>query len=62
MYEPPKNKHFPGNPYAGYAMASSDPAEVLKVIAYELRTLTMLEHPWIEHETVTARLKEKTND
>lgn len=56
MYEPPKNKHFPGNPYAGYAMASSDPAEVLKVIAYELRTLTMLEHPYVDHNDVHKRI------
>ena len=58
MHEPPKSKQLPGNPYADYAQAHMDPAQALLALAWEIRTLVMLEHPNVEHEQVTARLKE----
>ena len=59
MHEPPKSKQLPNNPYAEYAQQHMDPALATLALAWEIRTLTMLEHPHIEHETVTARLKEQ---
>ena len=59
MHEPPKSKQLPGNPYAEYAQAHMDPAQATLALAWEIRTLVMLEHPWIDHEEVAARLKEK---
>ena len=54
--------HLPGNPYAFYGAQGGPEAQALLALAYEIRTLTMLEHPWIDHEEVEARLKEKTNE
>ena len=50
------------NPYEELARTHQDPALATLALAWEIRTLIMLEHPWIEHETITARLKEATND
>ena len=58
MYEPPKSRQLPGNPYAGIAAAHNDTTQALLALAYEIRTLIMLEHPHIEHETVTKRMKD----
>lgn len=44
------------NPYAKYAQAHMDPALALLALAWEIRTLTMLEHPWIDHEETLTRL------
>jgi hypothetical protein len=54
MHEPPKSKQLPGNPYADYAQQHMDPA-----LAWEIRTLIMLEHPHVGHEQVEARMKEQ---
>ena len=59
MHEPPKSKHLPGNPYAIHGAQGGPEAQALLALAWEIRTLTMLEHPWIEHEEVAARLKEQ---
>lgn len=54
--------NLPGNPFALHGAQGGPEAQALLALAWEIRTLTMLEHPWIDHETITARLKEKTND
>ena len=58
MYEPPKSRQLPGNPYAGIAAAHNDTTQATLALAWEIRTLIMLEQPHVEHETVTARLKD----
>ena len=61
MYEPPKSRQLPGNPYAGIAAAHNDTTQAILALAWEIRTLIMLEHPHIEHEEVAARLKENND-
>ena len=56
MYEPPKSRQLPGNPYAGIAAAHNDTTQATLALAWEIRTLTMLEHPWIDHEETLTRL------
>ena len=53
--------HLPGNPYAFYGAQGGPEAQALLALAWEIRTLVMLEHPHVEHEEVAARLKETTN-
>ena len=50
--------HLPGNPYAIHGAQGGPEALALLALAYEIRTLIMLEHPHIEHETVTKRMKD----
>ena len=59
MHEPPKSKQLPGNPFALHGAQGGPEAQALLALAWEIRTLIMLEHPWIEHEEVAARLKEQ---
>lgn len=54
--------HLPGNPYAFYGAQGGPEAQATLALAWEIRTLIMLEHPHIEHETITARMKEEAND
>ena len=49
--------HLPNNPYAIHGAQGGPEAQALLALAWEIRTLAMLEHPHIEHEEVTARLK-----
>ena len=49
---------LPGNPYAIHGAQGGPEAQALLALAYEIRTLIMLEHPHIEHETVTKRMKD----
>lgn len=49
---------LPGDPYADYAQQHMDPALATLTLAYEVRTLIMLEHPHVEHETVTNQMKD----
>ena len=53
---------LPGNPYAVHGAQGGPEAQALLALAWEIRTLTMLEHPHVEHEEVAARLKEATNE
>ena len=48
--------HLPGNPYAFYGAQGGPEAQALLALAWEIRTLTMHEHPWIDHETTLTRL------
>lgn len=50
---------LPGNPYAHYAEVHMDPALATLALAYEIRTLVMLEHPHVDHIETVARLKEE---
>ena len=56
MYEPPKSRQLPGNPYAGIAAAHSDTTQAILALAWEIRTQTMLEHPYFDHNGTHARL------
>ena len=58
MHEPPKSKQLPGNPFALHGAQGGPEAQALLALAWEIRTLTMLEHPHVEHETVTKRMKD----
>ena len=51
--------HLQDNPYALHAAQGGPEAQATLALAWEIRTLIMLEHPHIEHETITARLKEQ---
>ena len=53
---------LPGNPFALHGAQGGPEAQATLALAWEIRTLIMLEHPWIEHETITARMKEKTDE
>ena len=59
MHEPPKSKQLPGNPFALHGAQGGPEAQALLALAWEIRTLAMLEHPHIEHEEVAARMKEQ---
>ena len=48
--------HLPGNPYAIHGAQGGPEAQALLALAWEIRTLTMLEHPWIDHEETLTRL------
>ena len=48
--------HLPNNPYAIHGAQGGPEAQALLALAWEIRTLTMLEHPWIEHEETLTRL------
>ena len=50
--------HLPGNPFALHGAQGGPEAQALLALAWEIRTLIMLEHPHIEHETVTKRMKD----
>ena len=50
--------HLPGNPFAVHGAQGGPEAQAALALAYEIRTLIMLEHPHIEHETVTKRMKD----
>ena len=54
--------HLPGNPFALHGAQGGPEAQALLALAWEIRTLIMLEHPHVEHETVTARMKGEAND
>lgn len=56
MYEPPKSKQLPGNPFAGVAAAHGDVTQAVLALAYEIRTLTMLDHPYVDHNDVQKRI------
>ena len=49
--------HLPGNPYAIHGAQGGPEAQATLALAWEIRTLIMLEHPHIEHEEVTTRMK-----
>ena len=51
--------HLPGNPYAIHGAQGGPEAQALLALAWEIRTLVMLEHPRVGHEAIDARLKEK---
>ena len=54
--------HLPGNPYALHGAQGGPEAQATLALAWEIRTLTMLEHPHVGHEQVVARLKGPTNE
>ena len=56
MHEPPKSKQLPGNPFAIHGAQGGPEAQALLALAWEIRTLTMLEHPHVEHEETLTRL------
>ena len=48
--------HLPNNPYAIHGAQGGPEAQALLALAWEIRTLTMLEHPHVEHEETLTRL------
>ena len=48
--------HLPGNPFALHGAQGGPEAQATLALAWEIRTLTMLEHPWIDHEETLTRL------
>ena len=48
--------HLPGNPFAIHGAQGGPEAQALLALAWEIRTLTMHEHPWIDHEETLTRL------
>ena len=51
--------HLPGNPFALHGAQGGPEAQALLALAWEIRTLIMLEHPHVGHEAIDARLKEQ---
>ena len=48
--------HLPGNPFELHGAQGGPEAQALLALAWEIRTLTMLEHPHINHEETLTRL------
>ena len=48
--------HLPGNPFAVHGAQGGPEAQALLALAWEIRTQTMLEHPYFDHNGTHARL------
>ena len=48
--------HLPGNPFAVHGGQGGPEAQALLALAWEIRTQTMLEHPYFDHNGTHARL------
>ena len=59
MYEPPKSRYFPGNPYASVASAHGDVTQAILALAYEIRTANMIDHPFFDHNETITRMEDK---
>ena len=48
--------HLPGNPFAVHGAQGGPEAQAILALAWEIRTQTMLEHPYFDHNGTHARL------